>query len=206
MSYNRLCTMLFTNDYTHEFDWRQTALRVGFIRPEARHKISQGIAFMSRETIRHRFFGIKNGFTERELKHLTEIDGLHHFALGVEEVNAPERGIAVMRLVRDDEVPNEAEVALLIIDEYQKAGLGTLLMKLCLLAASERGIDTLRFTYLPDNTAIVRLVKRFGEAIPQQLASDYVQMKIKLEKSHVEKVFSELKEFFASATNAPHGP
>src|SRR5690606_1468007 len=110
-----LWAMLLEKTYRHEFHWKGTDLRVGFILPEARVKISAGIQYMSKETIRHRFFGIKNGFTERELKHLTEIDGYHHFALGVEEVNNPERGVAVMRLVRDDQHPNEAEVAILII-------------------------------------------------------------------------------------------
>ncbi|MFP5492431.1 MAG: hypothetical protein ACLGG0_13080, partial [Bacteriovoracia bacterium] len=83
--------MLLDKTFSREFDASGTQLRVGFIRPEARHKISAGIALMSRETIRHRFFGIKNGFTDRELKYLTEIDGINHFALGVEEVHAPER-------------------------------------------------------------------------------------------------------------------
>ena len=188
--------MLLERNYAHEFLWRGTAMRVGFILPAARDKISAGLGHMSRETIRHRFFGIKNGFTERELKHLTEIDGYHHFALGIEEVNDPERGIAVMRLVRDDLHPHEAEVALLIIDSYQRTGLGTLLMNFCLVAAAERGIETLRFTYLPDNDAIVRLVRRFGGGSADILASDYVQMKVRLTPQALALARVTLREFF----------
>ena len=189
--------MLLEQNYRRDFEWRGKKLRVGFILPEARSKISGGIKHMSRETIRHRFFGIKNGFTERELKHLTEIDGYHHFALGIEEVNDPERGVAVMRMVRDDLHPNEAEVAVLLIDEYQGIGLGTVLMQFCILAAAERGIDTLRFTYLPDNQAIVKLVKRFGSPVPHRLASDYVQMKMPVTKEQVDLALKALSGFFA---------
>lgn len=198
--------MLLGLDFRREFNWRGTELRVGFLLPEARAKISAGIAHMSRETIRHRFFGIKNGFTDRELKYLTEIDGFNHFALGVEEVRDAERGIAVMRMVRDDLSPTEAEVAILLIDDYQRAGLGTLLMHFCLVAAAERGIEALRFTYLPDNTGIVKLIRRFGKPIPESLASDYVQMKIALEKEQVEASLTALREFFAPASSDPRGP
>lgn len=190
--------MLLTRDYLHEFDWRGKRLRVGFLLPGSRAKIAAGIELMSRETIRHRFFGIKNGFTERELKHLTEIDGTNHFALGLEEVAHPERGIAVIRMVRDDLRPNEAEIAVLIIDEYQKQGLGKLLMNLCLVAANERSIDTLRFTFLPDNLAIRNLIRFYGKAVHEALASDYVQQSIPVNAARVAEVKLELAEFLRS--------
>jgi GNAT superfamily N-acetyltransferase len=199
-------SMLLGLDFRREFYWHGTDLRVGFLLPESRAKISAGIAHMSRETIRHRFFGIKNGFTERELKYLTEIDGYHHFALGVEEVNNPERGVGIMRMVRDDLSPKEAEVALLLIDDYQRVGLGTLLMHFCLVAAAERGIESLRFTYLPDNSGIVKLIKRFGNPKADILASDYVQMKITIGKPQIDESLKALKDFFAPASTDPRGP
>ncbi len=166
--------MILDRDFRREFDWRGKRLRVGFLLPESRTKIAAGLAFMSKESIRHRFFGIKNGFTDRELKHLTEIDGYHHFALGLEEVDAPERGIGVMRMVRNDLNHEEAELALLLIDDYQRQGLGDLLIKLALVAAEERGINTLRFTFLPDNEGIRRLIRRFGKTVHTQEAYDQV--------------------------------
>lgn len=191
--------MLLNQDFRHEFHWRGKELRVGFVLPEAKKKISDGMKYMSKETIRHRFFGLKNGFTDRELKYLTEIDGYNHFALGIEEVKNPERGVAILRLVRDDLYPQEAEMAILIIDEYQKVGLGSLLMHFCIAAAAERGITTLRFTYLPDNDAIVKLIKRFGSPKAEQLASDYVQMKLPLTKALVDQALKALSEFFVKA-------
>lgn len=172
--------MLLNREFRREFDWRGKRLRVGFLLPESRTKISAGLAFMSKESIRHRFFGIKNGFSEKELKHLTEIDGYHHFALGLEEVDAPERGIGVMRMVRNDLHHEEAELALLLIDDYQRQGLGEFFIKLGLIAAKERGITTLRFTFLPDNEGIRRLIKKFGTPEQEQTAYDEVTFKLKL--------------------------
>lgn len=192
--------------FSREFPWRGQVLRVGFVHPEAKAKISAGIALMSKETIRHRFFGIKNGFTDRELKYLTEIDGVNHFALGIEEARAPGRGVAIMRMVRDDLGPTEAEVAILIIDEFQKLGLGTLLMNFCILAAVERGIATLRFTYLPDNQSIVKLIRRFGPVTPQIMASDYVQMKLVITPELVSRAEAQLLEFFAPGASAQRAP
>lgn len=198
--------MLIDRSFNRPFAWRGRALRVGFVHPEARAKISAGIGLMSKETIRHRFFGIKNGFTDRELKYLTEIDGYHHFALGIEEAEAPERGVAIVRMVRDDREPSVAEVAILIIDDFQQLGLGTLLMNFCVLAAAERGIAQLRFTYLPDNQGIVRLVRRFGRVTPQVMASDYVQMQLDLTPELTERARAALSEFFAPGASAPRGP
>lgn len=192
--------------FSREFSWRGHALRVGFVLPEAKSKISAGIALMSKETIRHRFFGIKNGFTDRELKYLTEIDGVNHFALGLEEAKAPERGVAIMRMVRDDLEPTEAEVAILLVDEFQKLGLGTLLMHFCILAALERGITLLRFTYLPDNQSIVKLIRRFGTVTPKIMASDYVQMQLALTPELASRAEAQLAEFFAPGASAPRAP
>lgn len=187
--------MIFDRSYSHEFEWRGKQLRIGFLHPEARIKIADGFNYMSRETVRHRFFGTKNGFSDRELRHLTEIDGVDHFALGVEEVHKPERGIAVIRMFRDEALKNEAEIAVLIIDDYQKQGLGTLLMGLCLIAAQERAIDTLRFSFLPDNQGIRRLIRSFGATIPETVGPDIVQQRMHLGPSRAEELKREYSAF-----------
>lgn len=187
--------MRLGRDFTHEFTWQGKRLRVGFLLPAARTKIAAGLELMSNQTIRHRFFGIKNGFTERELKYLTEIDGIHHFALGVEEVDDSERGIAVVRMVRDDLRRNEAEIAVLIVDEYQRQGLGRLLINLCALAAAERGIDVFRFTFQPDNQGIRRLINSYGRAEQDQMGPDYIQQRISISPERTAKIREELEDF-----------
>ncbi len=136
-------------------------LRIGSVRAEDRGLISEGLSRMSPESIRNRFLASKRGFTDEELSELTELDGKNHYAIGVEEVGA-NRGIAVIRLARSLDDPLEAEVAITVIDGHQKQGLGTLLLSLLILAAAERGIARLSFTFLPTNEGIQKLVSKFG--------------------------------------------
>jgi GNAT superfamily N-acetyltransferase len=188
--------MRLTKVFTKVFDWHGHSLKIGSVLPEYREQIQASLSHMSKESIRHRFFSQKNGFSNKELKYLTEIDGLNHFAYGIVENDGAERGVAIIRMVRDEELPQEAEVAISIIDDYQKIGIGSLLMNFCLVAASERNIDVLRFTYLPDNTGIIKLIRRFGQFTPKPLQSDYVQIKIQLTPDRIAQSQSEIQDFF----------
>ncbi len=136
-------------------------LRIGSVGAKDQGRISEGLTRMSPESIRNRFLGSKSGFTPTELKELTELDGNTHYAIGVEDIEA-DRGVAVIRLARSREDSEQAEVAITVIDGYQKLGLGTVLLSLLILAASERGLARLSFTFLPTNEGIQKLVRKFG--------------------------------------------
>ncbi len=124
--------------------------------------------------------GSKKEFTEKELDYLTSLDGINHYALGVEEANDPHRGVAVIRMVRSESKADEAEVAITIIDDYQKIGLGSFLLDLLVLAARERNITNFSFTFLPQNEGIVKLIEKKG--IPKLKRShDSVRMILSLE-------------------------
>jgi acetyltransferase len=72
-----------------------------------------------------------------------------------------ERIVAVGRLskLQDSAV---AEVALLVSDEFQGRGLGTELLHRLIESARNRGITRLTGEMLRDNTAMQRLLKKFG--------------------------------------------
>jgi GNAT superfamily N-acetyltransferase len=74
-----------------------------------------------------------------------------------------------------------------MIDEYQKMGLGMLLLNLIALAAIERGITRLSFTYLPQNEGIVRLIQKMGIPVPGPHSKDYVQMFIDVAQKDAQK-------------------
>ncbi len=152
--------LILNREFSREFDWRGERLRVAFLKPGDGAKISEALKGLSPETIRQRFFGPKNGFTDAELKRLTHLDGDQHFALGIAGPLPQELGLGIVRMVRDPAKPDEAEIALIVVDSHQKRGLGTLMMELCLVAAAERGIRVLRFSYLPGNEAVEKLARK----------------------------------------------
>lgn len=185
--------LFFSPDFTQEFFWNGKALKVGSVTSESRKKISDALNRMSHETIRNRFMGGKKGFTETELNHLTILDGFNHYALGVEEAQGDQNGLAVARVYRSQENPKVGEVGIILVDEYQKLGLGTFLSKLLVAAAMERGIEELSFSYLPQNTGIVKLVKRIHPPRMISESADAARMILDLKEISFAELKAELK-------------
>jgi GNAT superfamily N-acetyltransferase len=186
--------LFFSADFRADINWKgKIELRAGSVRPINRKQISDGIRDMGPETIRNRFLASKRDFTEKELEYLTTLDGWNHYALGIEERERPNRGVAVARIVRSSLNESEAETAITIIDEYQHIGLGTFLLNCMILSAFERKIDTLSFTFLPQNEAIVKLIKKAGTPIHGPHNQDFVQLFLDLKKIDVERIKAQLR-------------
>jgi RimJ/RimL family protein N-acetyltransferase len=73
-----------------------------------------------------------------------------------------ERAVGVAQLVRDDNDETTAEVAIVLRDDYQREGLGTLLFDLLLQVALVRGLRRLRAVTLTENVAMQLLVRKSG--------------------------------------------
>lgn len=171
--------MIFHPGYRTAFQLGGKPFIVASLTPADRAQIQAGLKLMSAESIRNRFMGSKKAFTEKELDYLTSLDGWNHYALGVEEATGDHRGVAVIRMVRSEHDPSEAEVAITIIDEYQRMGLGTYLLDLMIEAAKEREISKFSFTFLPQNEAITKLIHRRGTPVIEK-SHDSVRMVIQI--------------------------
>jgi len=185
--------LFFNPDFKVDLDWKNKfKLRLGSLLPSSREQMSQSIHDLSSESIRHRFLGNKKEFSKEELDYFTNLDGWDHYAIGMEEREAPKRGVATVRMVRSIIDPVEAEIAIAIIDGYQGIGLGTLLMQLIVLAASERKIERLSFTFMPQNAGIIKLINLIGPTQKGSAARDFVQLFIDLKDVDLEKIKSRL--------------
>lgn len=186
---NSLKKLFFDEAFSSSLPWMDKYdLRLGSILPRNKKQISEGLNYMSAASIRNRFLGSKKAFSEKELEYLTVLDGWNHYAIGIEELSGLKRGVAIIRLVRSSDNAHEAEVAITIIDEYQKIGLGNLLMDLIILAAIERDITRLSFTFLPQNEAIQKLVRRAGIPILGPHGADFVQIYLDVNKAKVDEI------------------
>ncbi len=184
--------VFFDQTQMHDLDWKKSKLRLGPVQPSNKSQITEGLRYMSAESIRNRFLGVKKAFSDVELNYLTQLDGWNHFALGIEEREKPLRGVAIGRLVRSSIDPVEAEMAIVIIDEYQGMGLGTLLIRLLALAASERDIERLTFTTLPQNNHILSLIHKIGTYEVGYSSMDYVQLTMDMKTVDIQKIKSQL--------------
>jgi GNAT superfamily N-acetyltransferase len=110
-----------------------------------RDLLLRGFERLSPESRRRRFLAPVAELSEATVRYLTEIDHHDHEAMIALDERTGE-GIGVARYVRDPDHPDVAEVAVTVIDEWQRRGVGTLLLEVISARAREEGIT--RFTAL----------------------------------------------------------
>ena len=129
------------------------------VHPNDKALLVAGMEHLSPDSRYQRFHRAKTAFTNTELRYLTEVDGVNHFALGAGQVDGKGQtrtGLGVARFVRLPDDPSMAEAAVVVADEMQ--GLGRALFLRLIAAARERGVATVRCYVLGSNIAMRRLV------------------------------------------------
>lgn len=130
------------------------------IRPDDKDRLVAGLGRLSKRSVYQRFLAPKPRLTTSELRHLTEVDFIDHYALVAVLAQHPEIVVGVGRWVREAEHPDQAEVAVVVADDLQGRGVGTTLGTALADAAVERGITRFTATMLPGNHAAHRLFAR----------------------------------------------
>lgn len=139
-----------------------TRVRLRLIRPSDKEQLVAGFARLSSHSRYLRFFTDKASLSESELRYLTEVDGEHHFAIGVGLIDDDDQesdGIAIGRFVCLSEEPHVAEPALAVVDDAQGQGLGRLLLLRLIAAAAERGVEAFRCDFLATNQSMQDLLR-----------------------------------------------
>jgi RimJ/RimL family protein N-acetyltransferase len=127
------------------------------IRPDDKALLARGMASLSPRSARLRFLAPKNHLTVAELRYLTEVDHVDHYALVAVLADDPTTMAGVGRWVRDAVHPDRAEVAVVVGDCYQGQGLGTTLGIALADGARALGVGRFTATMLPENVAAQRL-------------------------------------------------
>jgi RimJ/RimL family protein N-acetyltransferase len=141
------------------------------IRPDDKRLIQRGIENLSELSVRRRFLSSRRKFTQAELRYLTEVDGRNHVAIVAESPTQPARRlIGVARFVRLQDDPDTAEVAIVVADDFQGRGVGSLLARE--LAARARGLGVKRFTatMAGDNRPALRLMEKLTQHLERHPA------------------------------------
>jgi GNAT superfamily N-acetyltransferase len=107
-----------------------------------------------------RFQGIKRELTSRELEYLTAVDHWHHEAL-IARSAFPRAPIGVGRYVRGATF-DVAEIAIEVVDGWQRLGVGRALLSELRERAIRAGIHRFMATMLADNRGALGLVKSMG--------------------------------------------
>ena len=139
-------------------------LRIQPVTPAAKPLLVRGLARISAETSRRRFFTVRHRFSDEELDALTNLDGHARYALGatVRAVDGTVDPVGIARFARLPDAPTIAEVAILVVDAFQGQGVGRLLLTRLAADALARGIARFRGIVQPDNRPVIRLLTQYA--------------------------------------------
>lgn len=147
------------------------------IEPADRNALAAGFEALSPESRVRRFFFNKKKLSDDELVKLTNPDGLNHIAYGLAvrlADDGEETPIAVARCFRDGQENDLAEIAVVTSDEWQSNGAGVELMRSLSDHAMRVGIRRWFAAMFASNTAMARLLKRFGKLCDERNLGDGV--------------------------------
>jgi GNAT superfamily N-acetyltransferase len=123
-----------------------------------RELLLRGFERLSPESRYRRFLAPMQELTESTVRYLTEIDHHDHDAMIALDEQTGE-GIGVARYVRDPDRPDVAEVAVTVIDDWQRRGLGTLLLEVISARARAEGITSFTALMLATNKEMMDLLQ-----------------------------------------------
>jgi len=122
--------------------------------------IVQGFDELSVQSKYLRFFIPLKTLSDAQLKNLTDIDNVNRVAVTALEIQGDEnRCIGLARYSRLDEEPDVAEFAVTVIDEFQKRGVGMILINALMDHARENRIRVIRGSVLLSNYHVIRMLK-----------------------------------------------
>jgi RimJ/RimL family protein N-acetyltransferase len=138
---------------------------VGFrpIGPHDADRLARAFDQLSPTSRYRRFLSPIKSLSDQELRRLTHVDFVDHVAWVAELRCEPERPLAgVGRWVRSKTDPTLAEIALTIVDAYQRQGLGRALLVRLARSAVLLGVERFEARVLGENQPMRALLRTFG--------------------------------------------
>jgi len=159
-----------------------TAVTIRPIRPDDARHLQALFDRLSPESISFRFLGHPKELPDAQARQLAQVDYRTRMALvATREQGSEEHIIAVARYAVDPtSQPDVVEAAIVVENEYQKRGLGTLLLTRLVAYAYAHGIRAFRATVRQDNIQIMRFVQHSGLPAESTLEAGVWDILVKL--------------------------
>ena len=151
------------------FDARTVELRDGTklhlrpIAPEDEPLLHEAVAAMSERTVYFRFFSPLKRMSDALAHRLAVVDYNDRFAI-VATTHRPSGKERIVGVARYDRArgTDVAEVAVAVIDEFQRRGLGSVLLGELARVARKHGIKSFQLIVLPENGEMLGLLRKMG--------------------------------------------
>lgn len=140
-----------------------TKVDVRPIAPEDESLLHEAVAAMSERSVYFRFFSPLKRLPDALAHRLAVVDFKDRFAL-VATSRKPTGQERIFGVARYDRAPSTdvAEVAVAVVDEFQRRGLGGALLAILARAAREHGIKNFTLIVLPENLQMLGLLRKMG--------------------------------------------
>ena len=136
-------------------------IEIRALRREDEADMLAAIEKTSAQSLQRRFFVMKRHFSDKERAFFLDVDFKNHVAI---VAIADEAGHKVIvgggRYIVFE--PGRAEMAFVVIDTWQGRGIGSILMRHLTKVASDAGLEELTAEVLPENTAMIKVFRKFG--------------------------------------------
>lgn len=116
------------------------------------------------ESRRRRFLAPVLHLSDAMLEHLVDdVDGIDHVALVLCVETSPDvyDPVALARIVRYDDAPDAADLAVTVKDQWQGRGVATILLEV-LMRHRPAGVSRIETEVLKDNPASLQMLRRLG--------------------------------------------
>lgn len=140
-----------------------TKVHVRPIHPDDEPRLHEAFSRMSERTVYFRFFSPLKRLPEEMAHRLARVDYDQRFAL-VATTHRPDGREHILGVARYDRAPGTtaAEVAVAVVDDLQRQGIGSGLLSLLAQVAARHGIEELTLIVLPENQSMLGLLRRLG--------------------------------------------
>jgi len=131
------------------------------LRPEDEADMLAAVGKASAQSLQRRFFVMKRHFSDKERAFFMDIDFKNHVAI---VAVAEEAGRKVIvgggRYIVFE--PGRAEMAFVVVDTWQRRGIGSILMRHLVKIASDARLQELTAEVLPENAPMLKVFGKFG--------------------------------------------
>src|SRR5579883_107855 len=157
-----------------------TVLNIRPIRPEDEPAFVRFHTTLSEESVYRRYFFLMNLEARTRHERLTRmcfIDYDRQMAFVAERASLDPKSSEIIGVGRLIKIPgtNQAEIAVLVSDAFQKRGIGTILVQRLIEFARDEKLTLLKASFLADNRPIERLFRKLGFSFTQGSEPDVLQ-------------------------------
>jgi RimJ/RimL family protein N-acetyltransferase len=154
-------------------------MEIRALRPDDQAELLAAVERSSPKSRYRRFFGAKRYFSDKEIAYFVNVDFVNHVAL-VAVVAEGERPTIVGGGRYVVVHPGQAEVAFVVVDQYQGQSIGAALLRHLIAIARHAGLTELIADVLADNGAMLKVFDKCGLRVNTRREAGIVRVSLQL--------------------------